>query len=451
MRSLREWLSGGTWPEKAGFDGKRQRRSFDQAFWLVRIYYAAMLLFAYQEMAPLWTMAQNGGVVKPLWPVIWATDAATAAPILLVSLMGSALLAITLPDRRWPKVLVFLSFLSTAAFRNSFGLGSINHGQHYWIWLGFCFCFLPCGSQDDLRHSKTGRFRFLLTFFFTQALILLFYSMSGFWKIAAAIEAMISGKMSALHPEALAMIATWKMVQLDRVTMIGPFLADYPWIGWPAYLWVIYIEIVALLILLRPALHRLWGVMLIGFHIGTFMLLGISFAKHVLVLTILFVWSPFAINQVEFRRIIFCLPGLGWLSQRKNEAAAASNLPTPGQATLVYDGDCPFCSRYASLLSLRDHYDLTLINAREDHPIIDDIRDRGFRLDQGMVLRINDRYYHGDRCLSLLALMGTDKTIFNRLTRTFFGYPRAAAIIYPILATGRQLTLSILGRGKLGY
>lgn len=450
MRSFRQWLSGGAWPEKTGFDSDRHRRSFDQAFWLVRIYYAAMLFIAYQEMAPLWTMALNGGVVKPLWPVFWATDAATAAPMLLISFIGSALLAVALPDKRWPKILVFLSFFSTAAFRNSFGLGSINHGQHYWIWLGFCFCFLPSGSHGALRRSKLGRFRFLLTFFFTQALILLFYSMSGFWKIAAAIEAMIGGKMSAFHPEALAMIATWKMVQLDRITMIGPFLADYPWVGWPAYLWVIYIEIVALMVLLRPALHRLWGVMLIGFHIGTFLLLGISFAKHVLVLTILFVWSPFASDPVDIRRAICCLPGLGWLFRRNAETAIPS-LPAAGQATLVYDGDCPFCSRYASLLQLRDHYDLDLVNAREDHPIITDIRDRGFRLDQGMILRINDRYYHGDRCLNLLALMGTDKTIFSRLTRTLFGYPRVAAILYPILAAGRQLTLSILGREKLGY
>lgn len=450
MRGLRQWLSAGHWPERAAFDGERQRQAFDQAFWLVRIYYAAMLLIAYQEMAPLWKMALNGGDFAPLWPIFWANDAGTAGSVLLISLMISAVLAVALPDHRWPKIFVGLSFLSIAAFRSSFGLGSVNHGHHYWIWVGFCFCFLPNGPQATLRSSKSKRYRFLLTFFFTQALILLFYSMSGFWKIAAAIEALINGKMNAFHPEALAMIATWKMIQLDRITMLGPLLADHPWLGWPAYLWVIYIEIVALMVLFRPALHRLWGVMLICFHIGTFLLLGINFPKHVLVLTILFVWSPFALDPVGLRRALSCLPGLGWFFGG-SEAKTLRKLPAAGRAALVYDGDCPFCSRYAAMLRLRDRYDLKLINARGNHPLIDEIKSQGLRLDEGMVLKVDDRYYHGDRCLNLLALMGTDTGLFSRLTRIVFGSPRTAAILYPVLAAGRHLTLFLLGRRRLGY
>jgi hypothetical protein len=434
------------------FDGERQRQAFDQAFWLVRIYYASMLLIAYQEMAPLWKMTLNGGEFAPLWPIFWASDAGSAGTVLLISLITSAVLAVALPDRRWPKILVVLSFLSTSAFRSSFGLGSINHGQHFWIWVGFCFCFLPSGPQAELRSSKSKRYRFLLTFFFTQALILLFYTMSGFWKIAAAIEALITGKMSAFHPEALAMIATWKMIQLDRITMLGPFLADHSWLGWPAYIWVIYIEIVTLMVLCRPALHRLWGIMLIGFHIGTFLLLGINFPKHVLVLTILFVWSPFAIQPVDLRKTLASLPGLGWLFRESDaDLKGAPMLPDAGRAVLVYDGDCPFCSRYAAMQQLRDRYDLELINARDTHPIVDDVRSRGLRLDQGMVLKIDDRYYHGDQCLNLLALMGTDSGLFSQATKFIFGHPKIAALLYPVLAAGRHLTLLLLGRRKLGY
>jgi len=449
-RRLRHWLGAGRWPAKAHFDGQRQRQAFDQAFWLVRIYYAAMLLIAYQEMWPLWKMALNGGAFTPLWPIFWAADAGSAGSVILLSLMTSAVLAVALPDHRWPKILVFLSFLSAAAFRSSFGLGSINHGHHFWIWIGFCFCFLPCGPQASLRSSKSERYRFLLTFFFTQALILLFYSMSGFWKIAAAIEALINGKISAFHPEALAMIATWKMIQLDRITMFGPFLADHPWLGWPTYFWVIYIEIVALMVLCRPALHRLWGIMLIGFHIGTFLLLGINFPKHVLVLTILFVWSPFAIDPVGFRKALSCLPWFGWLF-REQDAKPMSALPDAGRAILVYDGECPFCSRYAAMQRLQDRYDLELINARNSHPVVDDIRRQKLSLDQGMVLKIDDRYYHGNRCLNLLALMAADTGFFSRATKLIFGHPRIAALLYPLLAAGRGLTLLIVGRRKLGY
>ena len=213
---------------------------------------------------------------------------------------------------------------------------------------------------------------------------------------------------------------------------------------------MIYIEIVALMVLCRPALHRLWGVMLIGFHIGTFLLLGISFPKHVLVLTILFVWSPFAIDRFGLRRVISSLPGLGLFVHPKTPRTV-DKLPAGGRAALIYDGDCPFCSRYTAMLDLRDRYDLTLINARRQHPLVDEVRNRGLRLDEGMILKIDDRYYHGDRCLNLLALMGSDTGFFSVMTRMLFGRPRIAAILYPILATGRHLTLLILGRQKLGY
>ncbi len=450
MRGLRLWLSAGGWPAKAGFDGEAQRRSFDQAFWLVRLYYAAMMFIAYQEMAPLWTMASNGGQTTPLWPVFWATNTETASPILIISLISSAFLAIAFPDRRWPKILVFLAFLSTAAFRSSFGLGSINHGHHYWIWIGFCFCFLPTGPQATLRASKMARYHFLLTFFFTQGLILLFYTMSGFWKVAAGIDSLISGEMNTFHPMALATITTWKMIQLDRITLIGPYLADYPLLGWPAYIWVVYIELAALLVLCRPALHRVWGLMLVMFHIGTFMLLGINFPKHVLALTILFVWSPFAIAPISLRQVIRSLPGLAWLDRGSTEKEPA-DLPSAGEAVLVYDGDCPFCRRYATMIRLRDDYRMTLINARENHPLVEEIRAMEVKLDKGMVLKIHGRYYHGDRCLHILALMGDDQGIFSQVTRFLFGHPALAAIFYPALALGRQLTLSILRRQPLGY
>ena len=315
MRALRLQGGGGHWPASSPFNAKRHRAMFDQAFWLVRVYYAAMLYIAYTDMSRLWNTALKGGSIDPIWPAFWATDVQTAGTSLLVALIASAVLAVAIPDRRWPRILVFVCFLMAAAFRTSFGLGSINHGNHYWLWLGFCFCFLPSGSREYLRTSLASRYRFLLTFWYTQALILLFYSMSGFWKVAAAIEALSLGEFSAFHPDALAQIVAWKMIEIGEVTVLGPLLAENPWVGWPAHLAVIYVELVAIMILFRPALHRLWGLMLIIFHIGTFFLLDISFPKHVLVLTLLFVWSPFIQQAVSVQTILRALPGLWWLAK----------------------------------------------------------------------------------------------------------------------------------------
>ncbi|MEM8947828.1 MAG: hypothetical protein AAGC99_00685 [Pseudomonadota bacterium] len=335
IRRTRRFLAGrsigGTYAPQS------HRRSFDRAFWLVRIYYAATLLFAYQEMNALWKLMETGGSFSPLWPIFWAPYIETTGFIILFGLISASLLAVALPDRRWPKVLVFIGFLSASAFRSSFGLGSINHGNHYWIWTGFCFCFLPAGNQRSLGASIIGRYRYLLVFAYTQGLILLFYSMSGFWKVAAGIEALIDGRIGAFHPEALATIVAAKMIQLDKPTILGPWLTDNAWAGWPAYMFVIYVELFALFAWLRPGLHRVFGLALACFHVGTFLLLGISFPKHVLILTILLIWSPFIPDRQGFYATLVSLPGFGLIVEglagrplSSDKTNAVSDLKPPG-------------------------------------------------------------------------------------------------------------------------
>ena len=44
------------------------------------------------------------------------------------------------------------------------------------------------------------------------------------------------------------------------------------------------------------------------------------------------------------------------------------SLPT----TIVYDGDCPFCSRYVALVRLREAVgQVVLANARDGGPVVD--------------------------------------------------------------------------------
>lgn len=337
IRRIRRALAGQ--PKARTYSPKQHHQSFDRAFWLVRIYYAATFFFAYQEMGALWQLMQTGGSFSPLWPIFWATDIEATGLVVMTGLIGASLLAVALPDRRWPRVLVFLGFLSALAFRSSFGLGSINHGNHYWLWTGLCFCFLPSGDQNTLGASLASRYRYLLVFSYTQALILLFYSMSGIWKAAAGIEALIAGRIGTFHPEALATIAAAKMIQMDRPTLLGPWLADNPWAGWPVYMFVIYIELLALFAWLRPSLHRVFGLALACFHIGTFFLLGISFPKHVLVLTILLIWSPFLPDRHGLAEILVRLPGIGRLFGRHAPQSSVSHGVNGGAIGITRPGD----------------------------------------------------------------------------------------------------------------
>ena len=114
---------------------------------------------------------------------------------------------------------------------------------------------------------------------------------------------------------------------------------------------------------------------------------------------------------------------------------------------VVYDGECPLCSRYVLLYQLRQRGQrIHLIDARSEHPIIADIRARNLDLNEGMVVRWRGRHYHGAHAMHLLATLAGNATVFNRLNRLVFSRPRLARALYPALVRGRKLLLRLLGR-----
>jgi predicted DCC family thiol-disulfide oxidoreductase YuxK len=119
-------------------------------------------------------------------------------------------------------------------------------------------------------------------------------------------------------------------------------------------------------------------------------------------------------------------------------------------AVIVYDGQCPFCSRYVKLVRLRESLGhVELIDARQGNPVVAEIDAAGLDLDEGMALKFGGRWYHGDECIHMLALLSTPSTVFNKLNGAVFRYRPAAKFFYPILRASRNLALLVLGRGKI--
>jgi predicted DCC family thiol-disulfide oxidoreductase YuxK len=131
-------------------------------------------------------------------------------------------------------------------------------------------------------------------------------------------------------------------------------------------------------------------------------------------------------------------------------AAADTGSGTGSGAVLVYDGECPFCSRYVALVRLREALGpVRLVNAREGGSEVQGLVDAGYDLDEGMVLIWQDRVYHGNACIHMLALLSTPSGAFNRLNAALFRSERASRLLYPVLRTGRNATLRLLGRRKM--
>src|SRR4051812_5557736 len=102
------------------------------------------------------------------------------------------------------------------------------------------------------------------------------------------------------------------------------------------------------------------------------------------------------------------------------------NTDAPMAVTIVYDGDCPVCSFYVRMYRLRALAgEVHLVNARAaNHPVLDEIRRLRLDLDQGMVVKLGERLYHGAEAMNVMAILGSGNTVFNSLNRVLFRNPR---------------------------
>ena len=118
---------------------------------------------------------------------------------------------------------------------------------------------------------------------------------------------------------------------------------------------------------------------------------------------------------------------------------------------LIYDGECPFCSRYVQMTRLtKSAGPVRLINARDGGPEVQAATQQGYDLDDGMLLNLDGQVYHGANCLNRLALLTTRSDVFNRFCGLAFQSPTVSRLAYPALRFGRNLTLRTLGRRPPG-
>lgn len=136
-------------------------------------------------------------------------------------------------------------------------------------------------------------------------------------------------------------------------------------------------------------------------------------------------------------------------------ATDSTNKPLPSERSgnyLIYDGDCPFCSRYVRLVRLREAVGhVAIIDARAPSPEVEDAKARGYVIDNGMLLHLDGNFYYGADCLNRLALLSSRSTTFNRVTYLLLRSPGVARWMYPILRSGRRAILTLLGRSRLGF
>jgi predicted DCC family thiol-disulfide oxidoreductase YuxK len=113
---------------------------------------------------------------------------------------------------------------------------------------------------------------------------------------------------------------------------------------------------------------------------------------------------------------------------------------------IVYDGDCPFCSRYVRLVRLRDNFDVELVDARADP---ETARRYGLDLNEGMIVDLDGAVHHGSDAVWILSQLSSRSGVWNRTLAGAFSSRFAARLLYPVMRLGRWATLLLLGKRPL--
>ena len=287
------------------------QRMHDRAVLIVQVYYVVTLFMLYDRGRQFTALGVQVETLDPLWPVAWldSIDLALGGQLLAQLALAAGLLGILFWRQLWVRVLVSLTLLQFVALNNSFGW--MGHAHHSWLWVSVAFWFLPSGGATASGATRAFRMRFLLGFSAAQGLFLLFYSLSGIYKVWHAIAALFTDGMSGFAPYAMATTLAWRTFETGSEPLWASVVIQNPLLGWPLYLILYYVELFAIVILFRPRLHQLWGMLLIGFHLGTFLFMDITFPEHVLINGLLLVLSPLALGLTDWRRATAALPFIG--------------------------------------------------------------------------------------------------------------------------------------------
>lgn len=117
---------------------------------------------------------------------------------------------------------------------------------------------------------------------------------------------------------------------------------------------------------------------------------------------------------------------------------------------IVYDKECPVCDFYCRKFEAGESEDgLLRINARDQSDLMDEITELGLDIDEGMVVKVDDRLYYGSDAIHELALLSSGKGIVNRIGKFAFRSTRVAAVLYPVMKFFRNLLLKILGKSRI--
>lgn len=282
---------------------------FEKAKSLIPFFYYFLFFIAFSHLEGLnHTIAEGAAGFSPRFPLFWAPylDYGVVVTVIFLSWTCTALIASIFPYARSARVLAFVGFFEYHAFLSSFG--NPHHQWDHWLWIALILIFLPTLTREPTPDTRRT---FSLVFWGAQAFLLLTYSMAGIGKLIYAFIQFSQGQAHAFSIDAAALYAATQLNLMHETVPLANIIISYPWLAWLPFLLILELQTFALLAAFRPQLHRMWGLGLILFHLGTFLTMRAVFTAPSALLLLLLVASPFAPEKEKWADVLDSIPIFG--------------------------------------------------------------------------------------------------------------------------------------------
>ena len=114
---------------------------------------------------------------------------------------------------------------------------------------------------------------------------------------------------------------------------------------------------------------------------------------------------------------------------------------------LYYDYECPFCKEYSKYVVLKKKYDVSLFNARENIQQIKKLKEKGFDINTGMILVVDeDEMYHGADAARKLDAILYKQNLLDKFLSFIVRLPGFKLMIYPSIKLLRNIVLRLAGK-----
>ncbi len=279
---------------------------FISARLLVQVYYFFLLFISIALFRWDPSFGAQTQIETP-WPIMWFPLVGFTTAYIFVRLffIGASILAAWKPEWRSARILSFVAlFEFCSLYLSVLQLDMDGYGL---VLTSLLFIFLPSGYTEE-KTTTLVRMKFLVVFFAVQAENLLTYSMGGVGKLYGAITQITAGQSHFFDIHAAALYIADRQILTNMRTVLGPWAVDHYILSYLWLLCTLYLLLFSFVIAFRPKLHRFWGLMLILFHVGNYLVINIGFVSHVFLWSLLLLASPFAPQKTSLKDMLINLP-----------------------------------------------------------------------------------------------------------------------------------------------